>query len=102
MNPSDLLEAVLKEPFQPFNLHYPSGKMYAVRSANQCIVTPSRRSIIIVRPNPGENQGGFDMLDVVMAERLEVLDEDPLPPHWWLRSAPDDAPGGFHGGGDAA
>ena len=101
MNPSDLLEAVLKEPFQPFNLHYPSGKMYAVRSANQCIVTQSGRSIVIARPNPQKNAGGFDMLDVVMAERLEVLDEAPMPLNWWLRGAPDDSPGGFHGG-DAA
>ena len=98
MNPTEFKNALLKRPFRPFNIHYPSGKVYAIRSEHQTIISPSLRSITIARPSiPGGPTGGFDMLDVIMIERLEMLDEPPLPHNWWLRDEDvDDSPGGFH------
>lgn len=98
MNPTEFKDALTQRPFRPFNVHFPSGKVYAIRSENQAIISPGLRTITIVRPAvPGKPAGGFDMLDVIMIERLEMLDTPALPPNWWLRDEDvDDSPGGFH------
>jgi len=44
--------------------------------------------------------GGVDLLDVIMAERFEILSEDPMPPQWWMRDEADPPGGGL--GSDAA
>ena len=96
MDPAALKDAISRKPFRPFNLHYPSGNTYAIRSEDQAIVTA--RSIVIAK-GPERGGRGFDMLDIIMIERLEVLDEDPAPPKWWWM---DDDPfprgNGFNGG----
>ncbi len=96
MDAAAFREALTRKPFQPFNLYYPSGKVYAIRSEDQALLTGSGRSLVIAK---GPERGGrsFDMLDVIMVERLEVLDEEPAPQKWWWQ---DDEPferGGFGG-----
>ncbi|MEE9404626.1 MAG: hypothetical protein V3V20_07020 [Algisphaera sp.] len=58
MNPAEFKTELTREPFRPFNLYYPSGKVYAIRSQNQAVLSPSTRTLIIVKPPAADSDPG--------------------------------------------
>ena len=83
MNAVAAREALSKRPFRPFNLHYPSGQVYGVRSPDQAVLTADGRTMIVPKVT-AEGRGGADFLDVILAERIEFLDVEASEPLWWV------------------
>jgi len=81
MNPEEMRDVMQAEPFRPFAVHYPSGRRFVVSSGDQAILSPDKRTLVMVRS--GERPG-IDMVDVIMAERIEMLPEEPKPRMWWI------------------
>lgn len=79
MNPGEFKKLVQDEPFRPFRMHYPSGRTFEIESADQALLSNDLRSVVI--PDPSD--GTFDILDVVMIERIETLPQEPKPRAWW-------------------
>jgi hypothetical protein len=69
------------EPFKPFAVHYPSGTRFVISSSDQAVLSPDKRTLVLA--SAGEN-GGIDLIDVIMAERIELIAEQPKPRMWWV------------------
>ncbi|MEM1211646.1 MAG: hypothetical protein AAGI68_05040 [Planctomycetota bacterium] len=81
MNPTEMKDALAAEPFKPFIISYPSGRQIGVSSADQAILSGDKRTLVIAKPS---DQGGIDLLDVVMIESIEFQPEQPKPRMWWI------------------
>lgn len=82
MNPSEFKKLVKEEPFRPFRMYYPSGRTFEIDSPDQVLLSGDLRSIVI----PDASDGTFDILDVIMIERIETLPHEPKPRLWWTTS----------------
>ncbi|MFN3168929.1 MAG: hypothetical protein ACE37H_17915 [Phycisphaeraceae bacterium] len=81
MNPEEMKDVMQAEPFKPFVIHYPSGRGFEISSSDQAVLSADKRTL--VRARSGQD-GGIDLIDVIMAERIEILPEQPKPRMWWI------------------
>ena len=66
---ADEIKKLLKAaPFQPFTVYLPSEKSFHIPHPDFALLTPNGRTLVVA---PVGN-GGVDILDVPLIERLEV------------------------------
>jgi len=82
MNPAEFKKLVKDEPFRPFRMYYPSGRTFEIDSPDQVLFSRDLRTIVI----PDISDDTFDILDVIMIERIETLPQEPKPRLWWTNA----------------
>lgn len=83
MDPIEVQKLLAEQPFKPFVAHYPSDKAIEVRSPDQALLTGDKRTLVVAKP-ASQDGGGFEMLDVIMIERIDQLPLDTQPRMWWI------------------
>ncbi|MEM6259120.1 MAG: hypothetical protein AAGC72_13945 [Planctomycetota bacterium] len=82
MNPGEFKKLVKDEPFRPFRMYYPSGRTFEIESSDQVLFSSDLRTIVV----PDTSDDTFDILDVIMIERIETLPKEPKPRLWWTNT----------------
>lgn len=65
---SEALKAALaRDPFQPFRLHFGSGKTIDIENPGLVVVSDTGRTAVALKPK----SDGFDVIDILLVERIE-------------------------------
>ncbi len=73
MRGSDFQDALRAEPFRPFTVHMPSGKIIEITNPGLAMVNETGRTALVFKPR-GE---GWHAIDLTLVERIEFGDEGP-------------------------
>ncbi|MEO1236325.1 MAG: hypothetical protein AAFX76_06000 [Planctomycetota bacterium] len=79
-----MYDVMKAEPFQPFAVYYPSGRRFVVSSRDQAVISGDKRTLVLARDPRSQEGSGIDMIDVAMAEQIEILSDPPKDRMWWV------------------
>lgn len=82
MTSQEYRQLIEAEPFRPFVIHLPSGKEVNVRNPHQAVQLRGGRTVVVASP---QHRGAYDLVDLLLVERIEVRDEEPASHDYWLR-----------------
>ncbi|MEM6506563.1 MAG: hypothetical protein AAF711_14065, partial [Planctomycetota bacterium] len=58
------------------------GRTFEIESSDQVLFSSDLRTIVV----PDTSDDTFDILDVIMIERIETLPKEPKPRLWWTNT----------------
>jgi hypothetical protein len=84
MNINEMYDVMRADPFKPFAVYYPSGRRFVINSQDQAILSDDKRTLVMARPSTPTEAGGVNLIDVALAETVEILEEPAKGRMWWI------------------
>lgn len=84
MNTNEMYDVMRSDRFKPFAVHYLSGRRFVVSSQDQAILSSDKRTLVLARSTKSTEGSGIDLIDVALAEQIEILPEPPKSRMWWI------------------
>ncbi|MEM9883021.1 MAG: hypothetical protein AAF800_08905 [Planctomycetota bacterium] len=84
MNINEMYDVMRADPFKSFAVHYPSGKRFVISSQDQAILSGDKRTLMLTRSASSVEGSGVDLIDVALAEHVEMLPEPIKERMWWV------------------